>query len=35
MWEDILDQNTDFANEMFGCGKKSKKKKRKKNDKDY
>ena len=36
MWEDILDQNTNFANEMFGYGKKSKKKKRRKdNDEDY
>ena len=36
MWEDILDQNTNFVNEMFGYGKKSKKKKRRKdNDEDY
>ena len=36
MWENILDQNTDFANEMFGYGEKSKKKKKRtKNDEDY
>ena len=33
MWEDILDQNTNFANEMFGHGKK--KKKQKDDDEDY
>ena len=34
MWEDILDENTDFANKMFGFDEESKKKKRK-DDKDY